>query len=192
MCFVIPDWVGHWSPRRRRTAIRRPRLGRDWKKAQRSSLGVKAHPTLMCSIPRRAAGVNGSRVTSLCWWLMPLLKHPLVWQQRQLNNVGMPLVLTTTACRFVAKEPGALPRRLFYFIPLFFFFFQQRMEVSPSPQRRRDQRVLSNHNSRGWEEGWAFKSFFHLPLCTIFIPVSWGPPPFFFFRPSPSCWHRSL
>lgn len=191
MCFVIPDWVGHWSPRRRRTAIRRPRLGREWKKPQHSSLGVKAHPTLMCSIPRRAAGVNGSRVTSLCWWLMPLLKHPLVWQQRQLNNVGMPLVLTTTACRFVGKEPSALPcrARLFYFIPLL-FFFQQRMEVSPSPQRRRDQRVLSNHNSRGWEEGWAFKnpsSIFH-----YFHSCFLRPPFFFFFRPSPSCWHRSL
>lgn len=77
------------------------------KRNQRNSLGVKAHPTLMCSIPRRAAGVNGSRVTSLCWWLMPLLKHPLVWQQRQLSNTGVPSVLTT-ACRFIGKEPGTL------------------------------------------------------------------------------------
>lgn len=190
MCFVIPDWVGHWSPRRRRTAIRRPRLGREWKKPQHSSLGVKAHPTLMCSIPRRAAGVNGSRVTSLCWWLMPLLKHPLVWQQRQLNNVGMPLVLTTTACRFVGKEPSALPcrARLFYFIPLFFFSNKEWKSVQVHKEEETNV-CLATIIVEDEKRDEPLKIL--LPSSTIFIPVSWGPFSFF-FRPSPICWHRSL
>lgn len=78
-CFVSSDWFGHWLPERWRAVIRWPRVRGEWgkKKTQHSSPWVKAHPTLMCSIPRKAARVNGSQVTSLCWWLMPLLRHPL-------------------------------------------------------------------------------------------------------------------
>lgn len=41
---------------------------------------VNAHPSLMCSCPGNALGVNASWMTSLSWWI-PSQKHPMILQE---------------------------------------------------------------------------------------------------------------
>lgn len=160
-----------WAPACSDTlALTEERMER--KSPQHSSPWVRAHPTLMCSIPRRAAGVNGSQVTSLCWWLMPLLTHPLVWQQQQLNNASMPLVLTT-ACRWKGTQGF-----FFYFVSL--LFFSTVSGVSFSSKGRRNQCVPSRRNSG--DEPWnPFPIFDFVPFLNLFLEAR------FLLRPPLSC-----
>lgn len=159
-----------WAPACSDTlALTEERMGEN---TEHSSPWVKAHPTLMCSIPRRAAGVNGSQVTSLCWWLMPPLEHPLVWQQQQLNNASMPLVLKT-------RTQGCTEQNNILFYVHALFFSTRDGVILSSKSRKKNQSVRRRCKCGGW----AFKSFSRLWLCAIFLPVSRGT----FLGPSLRC-----